>query len=142
MVINNMKHYILTIVFDEHQQNVLMCYHNKQKLWNFIGGTIEDGENSKEASYRELQEETGICPDDITLFTVREEIVRGSEYLYDCGWKMLVTYGILERVVELKEEKNHLEWIPISDRRIDDQSFGFGNCRVFLNEALEIIHMD
>lgn len=133
-----MKHYTLTLVFNADCSQVLMCHHRKWGKLNFIGGKTQAGEDMLVGSYRELFEETGISEDQIDLHEVREEIVTGSPLLYDSSWHMYVTYGILKEDVKLRAEKNLLEWVPVTDPRILD-SAGYGNCRVFLNEALLII---
>lgn len=137
-----MKYYTLTIVFNKECDKVLMCWHEKQRAYNFIGGSIKDGESKKDASYRELLEETGITKDDIQLFTVRQEIVFGNKDLYKNDWDMYITYGVLNKGVTLKEEKNRLCWLPITSEEIDVNSMGYGNCRVFLNEALALLRME
>lgn len=135
-----MNQYTLSIIFNKECDKVLMCFHNKQQLYNFIGGTIEpDDESKMDASYRELFEETGIPEDAVELRFVRQEIVTVNSKLYDNDWLMYVTYGILNKDIELKEEKNKLVWVDYGDPIIDTQSMGYGNCRVFLNEAIALM---
>lgn len=131
-----MKNYTLTIILNKDKTHVLMCFHRKQKLYNFVGGKVKEGEGLMLASYRELEEETGITENDITLHMVRQETVYPNELLYDDSWKMYVTYGVVDKFVELVTEKNTLLWVPIDSNIIDKESMGYGNCRVFLNEAL------
>lgn len=57
----------LTLVFNKQMNKVLMCYHEKQHAYNFIGGKSEVGETDLDTSYRELYEETGISKNDIDL---------------------------------------------------------------------------
>ena len=134
-----MKQYTLTLIFHKDLREVLMCWHEKQQAYNFIGGSVEPGENSFEASYRELFEETGISANDAVLVMVRDETVRGNRYVYQDDRHMYVTCAVVDKSVHTVEEKNHLEWMDIGDTRIDKQTTGFGNCRVFLNEALMIL---
>lgn len=134
-----MKYYTLTIVFDKERENVLMCFHEKQQMYNFIGGKVKDDEADEVASYRELLEETGITRDDIVLIPLRKEIVYPNKVLYDDDWSMCITFGVLNKDVTLREEANHLYWVGLNDSRIDVQSTGHGNCRVFLNEALAVM---
>lgn len=137
------QNYTLTIVFNKSCDKVLMCWHEKWKAFNFIGGKIKEGEeNGKDASYRELFEETGIPRSYIDLLFVRNEFVYGNRYLYKDDWELYITYGILKDDVELISEKNELVWMDINDSRIDKELVGYGNCRVFLNEALKLIELD
>lgn len=134
-----MKQMTLTLVFNKQCDKVLMCWHKKQNAWNFIGGNLREGESSLDASYRELFEETGIGRNDVTLMFVREEMVRCNHAIFNESWNMYITYAILDHDVELKPEKNELEWLSIYDTRIENLSFGYGDCKLFLNEALAII---
>ena len=128
--------YTLTLVFNKDKTKVLMCYHHKQKAMNFIGGKVEYNENEMSASYRELFEETGISKSDIELKFLRLE---GVSTGYGQGWNMYVTYGVLNKDVELKPEKNPLNWVSIFDRDVFINGFGMGSCLLFLNEALLIM---
>lgn len=132
--------YTLTIILNPGCDKVLMCYHAKQNAYNFIGGHVRDEENYLDASYRELKEETGITKVNVHLAFIRREFVVVNANLYDHDWEMYVSFGVLRHDVSLIEEKNHLMWMPLGDRRIDTESMGFGNCRVFLNEALQLLN--
>ena len=127
--------YTLTLVFDPSIQKVLMVIHHKQGMLNFVGGHIEPNENEMEASYRELYEETGITKDDIELKFVQSEHCIAP--FANPEWYLYITTGILTHDVELKPEKNELCWINCTDTNILlNNSFGDGNCLVFLRRAL------
>lgn len=132
----------VTLVFDQKCERVLMCYHQKQGLWNFIGGHVEEMEQPKCASYRELEEETGISRENIDLKFVREEHVTANNVNNGGSsvWSLHVTAGILKNDVEFKEEKNPLMWISIYDlTTILLESTGNGNCWVFLRDACDVL---
>lgn len=82
MFVNDMKYYTLSIVLNQSRDKVLMCWHEERKAYSFIQGSIGEHECKKNASYHNLAEETGITRADITLFTVREEIVHANRDLY------------------------------------------------------------
>lgn len=130
----------LTIIFDKKQENVLMCFHSNQGMYNYIGGHIKHGENPVDASYREVKEETGIARDDINLHFVRRESVACSKACYDSAyWNLYVTAGILNKDVTLQQEKNPLHWVSLDDLdTILFDSFGYGNCYTYLQEALRV----
>ena len=56
------------VVFDKNKEKLLFCKRAKNPykgLLNFVGGKVEPEENSENAAYRELFEETGISRRDI-----------------------------------------------------------------------------
>ena len=61
--------FTLTLVFNKECNKVLMCIHKKQGMLNYIGGKVEAFEEPMDASYRELEEETGYYADinDVTF---------------------------------------------------------------------------
>ena len=133
------KKYTLTLVFNKDKTKVLMVFHNKQKMYNFVGGHIEKGESELKASYRELQEETGITEADIKLSHLQTELTL-SDYDEYC-WYLYITIGVLKRDVKLVEEKNRLEWVSVdNDEILLNASFGNGNCYVFTKRALSILN--
>ncbi len=57
-------------VYDQKEENILMCYRSKEpyrNLYNLVGGKVEENETDEDAAYRELEEETGITKQDIIL---------------------------------------------------------------------------
>ena len=65
-----MQGYNLVAVFNKERDKMLMCKRLKDPyigLYNMVGGKIEEGENSEDAAYRELLEETGITREQIKL---------------------------------------------------------------------------
>lgn len=131
------QQYTLTIVFNKDKTQVLMLMHNKQQMLNFIGGKVEPNESQTEASYRELFEETGISEKDIELYyvqTTTEEFSNGD------SWCLYITTGVLKHDIELISEKDKLMWVSAIDtNRLLWQSFGDGNCLVFIRRAVETL---
>lgn len=141
-----MQKFTLTLVLNPDRTRVLMCNHRKFNKLNYIGGKIDEGENPLEASYRELEEETGIKRTDLVdeLFIFRREIVM----LYGAGRKlynvypdfdMYISIGVLKEDITLKEEKNPLHWISIRDTDSLLNANGDGNCYTFLVEGLAVL---
>ena len=65
-----MQGYNVIVVFNENDDKILLCKRRKNPykgLSNFVGGKIEVNENGFDAAYRELEEETSITQNDITL---------------------------------------------------------------------------
>lgn len=52
-----------------HNNKVLLLLHRKVKKWLMPGGHVELNETPLEAVFREIEEETGLHPDNLTLIT-------------------------------------------------------------------------
>lgn len=120
-----MEKYNLVMVLNEKETHMLMCLRTKDPyigLYNLPGGKIDKGEDHVESAYRELLEETGISKEDINLI----------KYI-DFTWhpvnmSMDVTFGILNKDVELVEELHPLHWISLEENFFDMTRFaGEGN---------------
>ena len=76
-------------------------------LYNFVGGKVEPGEDGLHAAYREMNEETGITKDDISLTHM-------IDFTYLLGGCVVETYvGRLSKEVTLVEEAHPLLWLPL-----------------------------
>ena len=121
-----MKKLNLVVVLDDTLEKSLFCVIAKDPykgMYNFVGGKVEEGESDEEAAYRELFEETGISRDDIEL----DHFMDLNYFIYDTN--LQVYYGILKHEVELVEEKNKLEWLPIDNRLLNAEKFA-GNYNI------------
>lgn len=63
------KHFTASALIIKNDQ-VLLVYHNKLKVWLYPGGHIEDNENPDETIIREVAEETGL---EIEIISDRDE---------------------------------------------------------------------
>lgn len=137
----------LSLVFNPTKDKVLMCFHKKIGMYNFLGGRASYDETGMDVSYRELQEESGITKDDIELVFVREEFARSRARYYEKHnlnneWCIYVTAGVLKHNVILVPEKNELFWIDITDDdHFTKKSAGLGNCWLYLHEAMDILNI-
>ena len=106
---NTMKIMNVSVVYDHTRDNVLMCMRRKDpykgKL-NFVGGKVEAGEKFLDAAYRELEEETGVTRQDITL----KHLMDLTYYTYDIEIQVYV--GQLKHEVMVSGEENQLVWLP------------------------------
>lgn len=120
-----MKKLNVVFVFDKDENNILMCKREKEPYkgkFNLVGGKVEENESELEAAYRELQEETGITPDDIVLTNIMN-----FEYKI-LDMELEVYVGKLNKEVELVEEVNKLYWIDKKEDFFDMDKFaGEGN---------------
>ena len=126
-----MKRMNVIVVFDKNKENILMCKRKKEPykgMYNLVGGKIEDDNNIKEA-YRELFEETNITEKDIVLsYFMNLTYIKWDKELE-------VYYGTLNKDVNLVEEVNKLEWVPINDNFFDMKKYaGEGNIGHIIKE--------
>ncbi|MEG1648091.1 MAG: NUDIX domain-containing protein [Bacilli bacterium] len=120
------------VIFNKEKKNTLMCKRTKEPymgMYNLVGGKIETDNDGLNEAYRELEEETNIKKEDVDL-----------TYFMDLSYvkwsKMLeVYYGVLNKEVELVEEVNELEWVPIDDNFFDMTRYaGEGNIGHIIEE--------
>lgn len=130
-----MKKMNVIVVFNKELTKVLMCKRTKEPyigMYNLVGGKIENNDSLSEA-YRELEEETSITHDDITL-------KHFMDMTYVTMDKMLeVYYGILNKEVTLIEEVNKLEYVSIKDDFFDMKKYaGEGNIGHIIEEIKKV----
>lgn len=117
--------YNVIAAFDSSCKHILMCKRRKNPykgLYNLVGGKIESGEEGLASAYRELEEETGICKNDIKLTHL-------MDFTYHLlSIKVEVYVGRLNKEVSVHGDENDLEWIEINENFFDSSRFaGEGN---------------
>lgn len=124
-----MKKLNIIAVYNKDKSKILMCERKKEPYKgkiNLVGGKVEKDETEISAAYRELEEETGITKDDITLTNL-------MNFEYKISGTELEAYaGKLNKDVSLKEELNSLYWISKDE--------DFNNLNKFAGEG-NILHM-
>ena len=109
------------VVFNRKKDAVLFCRRRKDPFkgrLNFVGGKVEPGESSRSAAYRELYEETGISPEQIRIFRFMDLTYYHQRFVLE------LYAGILgQDDVQLREEKNPLLWLPLTEDFTDRERF-------------------
>ena len=127
-----MKGYNLIVVFNETADKILLCKrrHNPyQGLFNFVGGKIENGEDGFAAAYRELQEETSITKENITL----THFMDLTYHTFDLYLEVYV--GKIKAPCEAAGDENELYWSSLDENFFDTAKFaGEGNMGHILME--------
>ena len=127
-----MKKYNVIVVFDKDLNKTLMCKRTKEPykgMFNLVGGKIKRENDGLNEAYRELNEETNITSEDISLI----HFMNIEYVVFD---KLIeVYYGILNKAVNLIEEVNKLEWVSINDNFFDMNKYaGEGNIGHIIEE--------
>ncbi|HHX07402.1 MAG TPA: NUDIX domain-containing protein [Erysipelothrix sp.] len=121
----------IVIVYNLDRSKVLMLLRQKDPyigLYNFPGGKIEGQESILDSCYRELQEETGIAPSQISL---RHTMTFDYHFL---NYSLAIAVGEIDDQVPLVAERHPLKWISTSANFQDRQSFaGDGNIQHILD---------
>ena len=117
--------YNAIVVFNKETDKMLMCKrrHNPYKgLSNFVGGKIEENESGLDAAYRELEEETAITKNDITL----SHLMDFTYHLGNCYLEVYV--GKLNKSIDVSGDKNDLYWSTLDHNFFDATQYaGEGN---------------
>lgn len=113
----------------------------EQKLWKFPGGFMDPGETLKEASEREVYEETGIKTQFIGLLSLREllQFRYGATDFYIVSL-MKPTEGCDINILD-KREVAAAEWVHISELSHNDEGAKyklFPNAHHFLRELYKM----
>ena len=126
--------YNCIVVFNREKNAALFCKRRNDPykgLYNFVGGKVELGEDSNKAAYRELQEETGITRKQIRLYRLMD-----IRYYYQDFALELYVGKLDDEEVLLREEKNPLLWLPLTEDFTDKGRFaGEQNIAHIMNVA-------
>lgn len=120
-----MQGYNCIMVYHQQNDRLLFCKRIKDPykgMYNLVGGKIEPGEPGICAAYRELEEETGITADDITLSHMMDFTY------YNQGCYVEIYVGTLRRDMPLRAELHPLCWMSLDEDFFDLERFaGEGN---------------
>lgn len=108
------------VLYNKRKDAVLFCRRRKDPFegkLNFVGGKVEPGESSVHAAYRELEEETGITGRQVCLYRLMDITYYQQEFVLE------MYVGRLESEVVLREEKNPLLWLPVTEDFTDRGRF-------------------
>ncbi|MEQ7051969.1 8-oxo-dGTP diphosphatase [Paenibacillaceae sp. P-4] len=103
---------IYNICYIQRGNEVLLLNREKPSwmgCWNGIGGKLEAGESPRESMERELAEETGITPTELTFKGIVSWMVDGTRfggmYLYAASVEKSFTYN-----TPIKTDEGILDW--------------------------------
>ena len=105
-----MQGYNCIMVYNKTRDKLLFCkrlYDPYEGKYNLVGGKREPNEGGLDAAYRELEEETGITKEDISL----KHMMDFTYYNQNCIVEVYV--GALNKDVEVRTEVHPLEWLTL-----------------------------
>lgn len=79
------KHRVTIICRHGKQTHKWLWVRKSKGQWTLPGGKIEAGETPRQAALRELLEETGLQPDDLT-FLMRYEAIDRTHYVFEAAF--------------------------------------------------------
>ena len=131
-----MKKLNLILVYNQDEDKILMCQRAKEPFkgkFNLVGGKVEQNEEELHAAYRELQEETGITNQDISL-----SHLMNFQYIQK-DMELEVFAGKLNKEIEVVEEINKLYWIDKNENFFNVNKFaGEGNIGHMVRQVEEL----
>lgn len=120
-----MQGYNIIVVYDNNCEKLLMCKRRGEPykgLLNLVGGKIQPYEEGLNAAYRELEEETGISNDDITL----THLMDFTYYIHNCYLEVYV--GRLNKEFDVYGDENELLWTDLDENFFEVTKYaGEGN---------------
>jgi len=101
------------------KRDYLLLKHANGDHWSFSKGHVEEGENPKETALRELEEETGLVPQELS-----SDFSRTTSYTFERADRKVsktVIYflGLISREAQVRLSPEHLDyvWLPYDDAR-------------------------
>lgn len=123
------------MIFNQKKDRLLFCKRTTNPYlgkYNLVGGKIEPDEDGFHAAYRELEEETGIGREAVSL----SHMMDFTYYNQDCYVEVYV--GILQKEVMLKQEKHPLLWMEMEQDFFSlDRFAGEGNIGHMVQQVKE-----
>lgn len=109
------------IIYDKKTKKILILkrtnYKDDKDLWDMVGGSVEFGEDSKDAIRREAKEETNLNLSNLKILDIHSKLVEKDVFfifaLYFCD--------SFESEIKLSHEHSQFKFISIQD--IDSYSF-------------------
>ncbi|CAN5185153.1 hypothetical protein BH09PAT2_BH09PAT2_05430 [soil metagenome] len=144
----------LTIeAFVIHKKKVLLVHHKKLLKWLPPGGHVELDQDPEEALYAELQEETGLTRDQLTIYGNKPTITApGTKFLYAPTFldihdissthkhigMVYFAEAKTDRIVLAEKEHNEIRWFS-AEELADPQYEIIPSVQFYAAEAFKIV---
>lgn len=126
----------VTLILKSEDDNYILGKRKDTKMWTFVGGGIEEGEEPLQAMAREAREEIGyvFSHNDLTLLQVKET---PTLLLYIYGAILPVSKNVLNFSFDPDEEFCEIEEFGLSDIMDEDFKLHISHNRNFVIELLK-----
>jgi phosphoglycolate phosphatase len=103
------------LIFDSHDQVLLVRTHKWSNLWGIPGGKIKWGETSPAALRRELKEETNLDVSDVE-FVLVQDCIHSKEFYRDAHFVLLNYTCRAEDTsgIKLNDEAQEFRWLSLA----------------------------
>lgn len=130
--------------FIVNNKRVLLILHKKLKKWLPVGGHIELDETPDQALFREIQEESGIFPESLTVLSTKPDITsEGTTFLYTPNYVDIHTIsdthqhiGMVyflksntDQIIQAEAEHDGIRWV--SESELDDSKLNLSEAVKF-----------
>lgn len=111
----------VTMVVVNEDDEVLLGHRTDFDAWSILGGHFEVGDSAESCARRELEEETGLKADSVTMFGVITDPQR-TTLRYPNGHEVqaptfVVEVRVTKAPLTTDEEHSRFEWLPIDEAR-------------------------
>jgi 8-oxo-dGTP pyrophosphatase MutT (NUDIX family) len=134
------------------QNKVLFVDHKKIKMWVCPGGHVELDEDPEQTLFRELEEETGLTKNDVTVLSEKPSNVmdKGHKFLYTPNFLDMHTFsdthdhiGIMyilksntDKVILEKSAHNAMAWV--AENELDNPKYNLSSVmKWYAREAIK-----
>lgn len=129
------------MVYRDGKSRKYLLLHYPAGHWDYPKGHVEGGEGPRETALRELEEETGLSPDEVELIDDFNEIIDYTYYKKNEFSHKEVTYFLgktkTKKIIISKEHQDFI-WLPYDEAV---KKLTFWNAKKVIKQAEKYLQM-